>query len=121
MGRVFVKKQGWVNMLSLAQKARLPKAKLKKYRKKLSTIKKSYTGKFIDKDAYNKYKAYIKSKEWAEKRELTLDYYGNQCCYCGNKYDLQCHHRHYRSLYKEKMTDLLILCRKCHANQHAKK
>jgi len=119
MAKVFVQKRGWFRMLSLAQKAMLPKRKLKAYRRELAQIDKTYTGKWIDKKAYLKYKNYIsKSDKWREKRELALDYYGNQCCDCGGKYNLQVHHRHYQSLYKEKMTDLLVLCKDCHNKIH---
>lgn len=119
MKRIFVVKQGFVNILSLAQKVALPKKKLKAYRKKLKSISKSHTGKFVDSKAYNKYQKYIKSSiVWKEKRLQALEYYQNQCCLCGSRFNLQVHHRHYKTLFKESMGDLLVLCKYCHSNHH---
>lgn len=106
--------------LTLAQKARLSKNKLKGYREKLKKITKTYTGFWIDKKAYNKYKRYIKSKWWQTKREQALEYYGNRCGNCGSRYSLQVHHKHYKTLYKEQMCDLMILCDPCHKEHHKK-
>jgi len=108
-----------MNILSLAQKVMLPKKKLKAYRKKLKTISKSHTGKFIDSKSYNKYLKYIKSSLiWKKKRQEALEYYDNRCCSCGSKFNLQVHHKHYKTLFKESMNDLLVLCKYCHANHH---
>lgn len=41
----------------------------------------------------------------------------NQCATCpasGERYRLECHHRHYDSWGKEQIEDVVILCEKCH-------
>jgi len=41
------------------------------------------------------------------------------CQKCGRKNDrLNVHHKHYKSLGREKLKDLLVLCPKCHAAVH---
>lgn len=109
-----------IRFLTLAQKARLSKKKLKRYRKKIEGIKiiRTYTGALVDKKEYNKYKRYIKSKWWSAKREEALEYYQNQCGVCGTRYNLQVHHKHYRTLYKEHMCDLMVLCEAHHKEVH---
>lgn len=47
---------------------------------------------------------------------------GSLCEMCGNKFhqfQLESHHLHYRTVGRESQWDLLILCRKCHREQHA--
>jgi 5-methylcytosine-specific restriction endonuclease McrA len=119
MSRVDMKK---VRILSLAQKARLSKKKLKRYRNKTKNVKivRSFTGVLVEKKKYDKYKRYIKSKWWALKKEQALDYYEHRCGNCGSRYSLQVHHKNYKTLYKEQMCDLMLLCETCHLEHHKK-
>lgn len=110
----------YFRQLTLAEKTRLSKHKLKAYRDKLKKVTKTFTGVLIDKKAYNKYKRYIKSKWWNLKREQALEYYQYRCGNCGSRYFLQVHHKHYKTLYKEQMCDLMILCKTCHKEHHEK-
>lgn len=68
-----------------------------------------------------KYYEYINSYPWKQKRKLALQFYGYNCCLCGNRNDLQVHHRNYKNLFKESMEDLIILCESCHRQFHKKK
>jgi len=70
------------------------------------------------------YQDYLKSPEWGEKRKLKLEEAGYLCQLCGTKYHPQrsellcCHHSHYDNFKEEKLTDLIILCRRCHDVAH---
>lgn len=64
------------------------------------------------------YYKYINSKEWKRKRKKVLRYYKNRCSICKKTWNLQVHHKHYRSLGREKFRDLQVLCSGCHANVH---
>jgi 5-methylcytosine-specific restriction endonuclease McrA len=64
------------------------------------------------------YREYIHSKQWARKRQQAFLHHGKKCAICGTVQDLQVHHLHYRSLYRERMADLQVLCERCHANEH---
>lgn len=66
------------------------------------------------------YYKYIQSPEWRLKRAAALYHYGEKCCSCGVKRDLQVHHKHYRTLGREAMRDLEVLCRNCHSAVHEK-
>lgn len=65
-----------------------------------------------------KYKAYLKSDEWKERREFIIDIHWNKCQKCKSKYDLQVHHASYENLYNESLLDLCVLCRECHESYH---
>ncbi|MCC8101447.1 MAG: HNH endonuclease [Clostridiales bacterium] len=69
------------------------------------------------------YEAYLKSKEWREKREqrLEIDNYECQACHTkGSKQNpLEIHHLNYMSLMHEvPERDLVCLCRRCHRRLH---
>jgi 5-methylcytosine-specific restriction endonuclease McrA len=64
------------------------------------------------------YREYIDSPQWAKKKRKAKKFYGGKCCRCGATRDLQVHHRHYRTLFRESMKDLEVLCGGCHANEH---
>ena len=43
---------------------------------------------------------------------------GNQCELCPNRDSLQVHHKTYERYGQELLTDLVALCRECHARHH---
>lgn len=101
----------------------LTKGKLKAYREWLLKQPKqitTYTGYRIDEKEYDRYKKYLLSKEWQRVRIRAFDFYQNNCCKCGGRYNLQVHHRNYKNLYKETMIDVLLLCEYCHLEEHRK-
>lgn len=67
-----------------------------------------------------KYKKYITSKEWKEKKEKLFDLRGKECEQCGYTHRLHVHHLTYENLGYEKMDDLQILCYQCHMSKHDK-
>lgn len=65
----------------------------------------------------NKYKEYIKSKEWLDIRLDIIQ--TRKCCErCGSKRQLQVHHKTYKNLFNEEPEDLELLCARCHMNEH---
>jgi 5-methylcytosine-specific restriction endonuclease McrA len=108
----------YFRVLTLAQKAALPKHKLAEYTKQLGCKKKTYTGKYVSKKQYRKYLAYINSVAWKKKREEAFEFHGRNCGKCGSRYFLQIHHKTYINLYHEPMSDLMVLCDECHKDTH---
>lgn len=67
------------------------------------------------------YYEYLRTPQWKLFRQLALDTLGHQCGKCGNKSELQVHHKHYRNLFQENIKDVMILCAPCHRMTHKKK
>lgn len=67
-----------------------------------------------------KYNAYIASPEWQEKRKQVFEQKWYKCEACGITESLHVHHWTYRRLYKEKLSDLFVLCWYCHMSLHDK-
>lgn len=66
----------------------------------------------MDKTFYHKY---LKSPQWAAKRELYFSRFGRYCKACGTAYGpIQLHHMTYDRLGRERLSDLVALCSKCH-------
>ena len=66
------------------------------------------------------YYTYIKSPEWRSKtRDFRLAV-GNRCEQCGATKSLQVHHKHYRTLGRERKKDVEVLCVHCHQAEHEK-
>lgn len=68
-----------------------------------------------------KYSDYLESKHWLARRKQKLQSSKYTCERCGSKRRLEVHHKHYRTLWQEKNSDLEVLCRNCHALQHEDK
>lgn len=67
-----------------------------------------------------KYKAYLLSKEWKAKREKILTRDKFKCRYCSSKKNLHVHHLTYKRIYKEKPSDLITACKRCHNRLHGR-
>ena len=69
-----------------------------------------------------KYKKYIKSQEWKEKRQAELEACDFKCECDGGciREATQIHHLHYDTLGNESMEDLQALCAKCHMSKSSK-
>ena len=64
---------------------------------------------------------YLKSEEWAYKRNLVLERDNHQCKRCGSTRKLAVHHLSgYNLLPNEPIACLVTLCSKCHQKQHDK-
>jgi len=71
---------------------------------------------------WNKYRAYMKSKEWDEFKIRVKKIRGNKCEKCNsNKFILDVHHLTYERLGNEWVEDVQVLCRPCHRAQHKRK
>lgn len=68
--------------------------------------------------AWSSYKEYLETDWWKEKRYQKLRSVKFQCERCSRRKYLQIHHKHYKSLGKEKITDLEALCKECHKREH---
>lgn len=64
------------------------------------------------------YVAYIKSKEWAAKRQYYFSCKGKLCQACGSRSNIVVHHLSYANLGREPLTDLMGLCQDCHKEVH---
>lgn len=68
------------------------------------------------------YAEYLRGNWWQTKRKQKLKSAGYQCFRCGAKNVMfQVHHLHYKTLGREKNTDLQVLCRPCHIAAHPEK
>ncbi len=70
--------------------------------------------------AETSYEQYLRSDGWRRTRQLALEYYGDKCCLCNNPNNLNVHHRTYERKGHEKLADLIVLCRDCHASYHGR-
>lgn len=64
------------------------------------------------------YEEYLKTEEWAAKREQTLERDEYRCRVCNEKEGLQVHHRTYMRRGDEDLNDLTTLCSRCHEHFH---
>lgn len=64
------------------------------------------------------YAQYIKSRVWKERSKKAKAATGNRCAKCGRQASLDTHHKTYSRLGREKDSDLIVLCRRCHALAH---
>lgn len=66
-----------------------------------------------------KYRAYLLSDEWREKRDERIKMDGNKCAVCESKKNLNVHHLTYKNITRENVEkDLITLCHRCHATLH---
>lgn len=80
-------------------------------------------GFFVTDMIYNKkYKNYLFSKEWKERRDFVIKRDGGKCLLCSSTENLNVHHLIYINknpiIVKDK--DLVTLCYKCHMAEHKK-
>ena len=59
------------------------------------------------------YKKYIQSEEWKKKSRAWIKETG-RCEMCNWRKTLCCHHKHYKTLGREKREDINVLCFICH-------
>jgi len=63
---------------------------------------------------------YLNSAKWQNIRRFIIERDKN-CVYCGDKTNLHVHHIHYLRLGRENLSDLVVLCNKCHFKLHEEK
>lgn len=64
------------------------------------------------------YKDYLKSDEWYKIRAQKVEDADRRCQLCYNLGNLQVHHRTYIRIFNEKLSDLTVLCKRCHEKFH---
>jgi 5-methylcytosine-specific restriction endonuclease McrA len=72
-------------------------------------------------DAQKRYRAYLdylKSPEWASTKRRAFAKHGYRCARCEATSKLHVHHKTYKRLGRERLSDLEILCSDCHEKQH---
>ncbi len=71
-------------------------------------------------DWWAKYNEYMRSEKWFEKRERILKRDKGKCVLC-NKDATQVHHNTYERFGgKERLSDLVSLCKRCHEQHHGR-
>lgn len=66
------------------------------------------------------YHWYLRTTYWNERRKLVLKRNNGLCERCNWRRSTQVHHKTYASVFNEHLTDLIALCRQCHATIHHK-
>jgi hypothetical protein len=66
------------------------------------------------------YQEYLQSSHWRTMRRKALENAEHSCQLCNSDSALNVHHRTYERLGRERLTDLIVLCRDCHAKFHDK-
>lgn len=64
------------------------------------------------------YQAYLESDEWKNKRIQLFILRGNKCEKCGSSKHIQVHHKTYKRIFNEKLSDLMVVCGDCHQKIH---
>lgn len=64
------------------------------------------------------YEEYLKTDHWKNFRQKALQYHGNKCCKCGTLKHLQVHHLTYERRGCELLSDVIVVCEKCHQRIH---
>ena len=72
----------------------------------------------ISRNYKNIYHNYLNTKEWFDKRNISLEYANYKCCRCNETENLQIHHLNYNTVGDESIGDLEVVCNKCHKNIH---
>lgn len=63
------------------------------------------------------YQEYLRSDDWLTKRYLKR-MKRNNCAICNSRHRLEVHHLNYRNLVDVEMSDLRVLCHRCHFLGH---
>jgi hypothetical protein len=67
---------------------------------------------------FESYDAYLKSPEWAKKRQLVLRRAQGVCEGCGQAEPTEVHHKTYEHVTQEFLFELVALCHVCHERIH---
>lgn len=64
------------------------------------------------------YKDYIQTSQWKAKANAAKRLSGWSCALCDTTKSLEVHHKTYARLGHERMSDLVVLCWRCHRRHH---
>lgn len=65
-----------------------------------------------------KYKEYLKSEHWKQRRARAIELAGGHCIVCRNGRKVEVHHNTYVRIWDERDDDLAVLCNVCHKTFH---
>ena len=65
-----------------------------------------------------RYQEYLETEHWQKVRKRFTKRAGYKCQLCGNTGRLNVHHNNYDCLGKEKVADVIVLCKSCHFKFH---
>lgn len=68
-------------------------------------------------ERFEEYVNYINSEKWQILRQQVIKEYNGLCFYCLEKAN-DVHHKSYDNFGNEPLSDLVLLCRKCHEEEH---
>lgn len=69
---------------------------------------------------FKSYMDYLNSYLWKNKRDFVINLRGNKCEKCDSRDNLNVHHLNYDNVCNERSRDLIVLCFKCHNEEHKK-
>ena len=66
------------------------------------------------------YNQYLQTRHWKDtrKRFYKSKLCKHKCSSCGSTYKLNLHHKTYKRIGKERLSDLCLLCEECHKKVH---
>lgn len=64
------------------------------------------------------YQTYLNSPKWKAKRLLVLRRAKHKCERCKKRQATQIHHKTYKRIFNEPLSDLLAVCERCHKEIH---
>ena len=64
------------------------------------------------------YETYLWSREWKQRANEAKQRAGWQCALCEETKSLEVHHRTYQRVGRERPSDLVVLCWRCHRRHH---
>lgn len=64
------------------------------------------------------YREYLATQHWEMLRKRALESAKHRCQTCNSRGELHTHHRTYESIGSEELSDLIVLCSKCHKLFH---
>lgn len=65
-----------------------------------------------------RYQDYLYSQKWQDKRSEALERDGFTCQKCRKARATQVHHKTYKRMYRERLSDLMSVCDDCHKRIH---
>lgn len=77
-----------------------------------------------DTDEHCTGKNYLSSRHWKKKRKEAYEFYKGQCQKCKTVIPIEqsnIHHRTYKRIGNEILTDLVLYCKSCHSSIHSEK
>ena len=105
------------------RKHKTAKRKKSKYQTPLSEfdklmIKQANDEIYVKKKKQSPYKKYLLSRAWKRKRDKVLKRANYKCQICKTRNAWQVHHKTYKRIFKERLSDLVAICGVCHQGEH---